>query len=61
MALTTRPPSGCVGRSSGIVALLGVFGVILLFALAGKRPGRGTYIAIAFVAATATLYEYLSS
>jgi hypothetical protein len=43
------------------VALLGVFGVILLLALAGKRPGRGMYVAIAFTAALATLYEYFSS
>jgi hypothetical protein len=43
------------------VALLGVFGVILLFALAGKRPGRGTFMSIAFTAAIATFYEYFSS
>jgi len=42
------------------VALFGVFGVILLFALVGKRPGRGTYIAFAFAAAVATVYEYFS-
>lgn len=43
------------------MALLGVFGLVLLLALAGKRPGRGTYIAIAFTAAIATFYEYFSS
>jgi hypothetical protein len=43
------------------VALFGVFGVILLLALAGKRPGRGIYVAIAFTTAMATLYEYYSS
>jgi hypothetical protein len=36
----------------------GVLGLILLLALGGRRPDRGSYIIVAMVAMAAAVYEY---
>jgi hypothetical protein len=41
------------------MAFFAVLGLILLLGVAGKRPGRGSYVLIALAAVGASVYEYL--
>ncbi len=61
MEPSTRPLSGSAGCCDRKMAFFGVFGLILLLGLLGKRPGARSYVLIAAAAGLAATWEVVKS